>query len=231
MRFRLLAGLMGLLAAVAACQSSPPSITYIMEVTKEVTREVTVVVTANPAITGGPLPLDTLTLTQTPATPAATPTATLTPTPDIFPTPVVGQIYVAQQNFEHGMMFWLQPVKQIWVATTDEQGRRIWAVYDDTFTDGQPEINPTLTPPAGLVQPERGFGKLWRENPDVQAKLGWGIEPEIGYVTRYEYRAGGKVENDQYIPGDGWHLVTMLDSRIIEFSAVDSTWQILDAPD
>ena len=45
------------------------------------------------------------------------------------------------------------------------------------------------TPPAGLVEPVRGFGKVWRENPAVRQALGWATAPENGeqaQVVRFE---------------------------------------------
>ncbi len=243
MRFRLGLGLA--LAAITclavACQGTPP-ITYVMEVTREVTR----IVPAE-GINGtstGPLPMGTVATptpgantTQIAVSASLTPAATLAPiatatlsvtaTPDVFPTPVVGQIYVAEQAFQNGSMYWLQPIKQIWVATTDKSGKKIWLAFEDTFVDGQPEIDPTLTPPARLIQPERGFGKLWRENKDVQALVGWAKEPEFGYVTRYEYRAGGSVNaQNQYVPGKGRHVITLLDGQIMAFNEDDNTWLV-----
>ena len=99
--------------------------------------------------------------------------------------------------------------------------------FEDTFVDGEPEINPTLTPPANLLQPERGFGKLWRENADVQVLVGWAEDAEIGYVTRYEYRAGGSVsEQNEYIPGKGRHVITLLDGQMMAFDEADNTWRV-----
>jgi hypothetical protein len=237
MRLRLIGGTLFVTLMMAACQGGPPPTVFVMEVTREVTRMVTIVGTPGPLVTKEAvtqeatteaLPAETLTAS---ATPTLSPTPAVTATSDVFPTPVVGQIYVAEQSFENGKMFWLQPVQQIWVATTDENGDNIWQVYDDTFVDGQPETNPTLTPPAGLIQPERGFGKLWRETPEVLAMLGWAKDAEYGYVTRYEYRAGGSVnERNEYVPGVGRHLVTMLDGQVIEFNEADRTWTILDSP-
>ena len=243
MRFRLGLGLSlaVMTILVAACQGEPP-ITYVMEVTREVARVVTA---GADSTSSGPLLLGTLPATPTPngsttqvaisasttpdATIAATATATLsvTSTPDVFPTAVVGQIYVAEQAFQNGHMYWLQPIKQIWVATTDKDGKQIWLAFEDTFVDGQPEINPTLTPPPDLMQPERGFGKLWRENADVQALTGWADDTEIGYVTRYEYRAGGSVSpQNEYVPGKGRHVITLLDGQMMEFDEADNTWRV-----
>lgn len=205
---------------IAACQGPPP-IVYEIEVTAEVTR--IVVVTATPQGTFGPI--------QSGATAEATeetePGVTPSPTTQPFPTPVVNRIYVAEQRYENGRMFWLEPINQIWVLYSDaEEERNIWAVYTDTFQEGQPETDPTIVPPEGLFQPERGFGKLWRENPEVQEALGWALEPELGHVTDYEYRAGGRVENNSYISGPGYHLITSLYGDVFRFNEEDWTWEV-----
>ena len=52
----------------------------------------------------------------------------------------------------------------------------------ETWREGDPEIG-GLTPPEGLFEPVRGFGRLWREElggPDALA--GWALEPEQGYT-------------------------------------------------
>lgn len=235
---------MALAVLAAACQGNQP-ITYVMEVTREVTRVVTADPNAINATSAGPLPVGTLLETPTPsagttqvavsasttpeqtATTAATATLSVTATPDVFPTAVVGQIYVAEQSFQNGSMYWLQPIKQIWVTTTDKDGKQIWLAFEDTWVDGQPEVNPTLTPPADLLQPVRGFGKLWRENKDVQALVGWASDAEFGYVTRYEYRAGGVVNAaNEYVPGKGRHVITLLDGQTMMFNEEDNTWKL-----
>jgi hypothetical protein len=240
MRFRLGLGLslVAMTILAAACQGEPP-ITYVMEVTREVTRVVTAGPEATNGTTTGPLPLGTLPATptlngsttqvaiNTSATPAVTATLSVTATPDVFPTAMVGQIYVAEQKFQNGSMYWLQPVDQIWVATKNKEGKQVWLTFDNTFVDGSPELNPTLTPPANLFQPIRGFGKLWRENAEVQALIGWADEIEIGYVTRYEYRAGGSVNSqNEYVPGKGRHVITLTDGQVMEFDESDSTWRV-----
>lgn len=168
--------------------------------------------------------------------PSITPTATTTPTPDPFPTAVEGQIYVAEQRFEDGWMFWVEPVAQIWVLSVedgedDEESQRVWSVYEDTFIEGEAEIDPEIVPPEGLFQPERGFGKLWRENPEVREAVGWALEDELGHTTRYEYHAGGEVvENDdeelEYQAGPGYHLVESLFGDIFIFNEEDFSWSI-----
>jgi len=80
----------------------------------------------------------------------------------------------AFQPFERGYMVFFDG--QIWAFYTDGGGRR----FADTWT-GQ-DIQVGDQPPDDLVQPVRGFGKVWAENPDVRSALGWGREPEQSFT-------------------------------------------------
>ncbi len=161
----------------------------------------------------------------TEAVPTATPT--LTPTPDPFPETIVGSIYVAEQRFEGGWMFWLQPNTQIWVLTENDDGKQIWSVYEDTFVEGDAESDPQILPPEGRLQPIRGFGKLWRENPEVRLAIGWALDVELGHTTRYEYHHGGYVNDDNdYVPAPGYHQVTTLGGDTVQFVEGSRTWRI-----
>jgi hypothetical protein len=148
-----------------------------------------------------------------------------------FPTPVETQIQVAEQVFQGGRMFWLQPTKDIWVMINDpgttETGT--WQIQKDTFLEGEAEIDPDLTPPVDGIQPRRGFGRLWRENDVIHTALGWGTTPEFGFVTRYEYRAGGYLDTDgRYIAGPGVHVLVSLGNETFAFDEADMTWRLLD---
>ena len=223
MRLRLLIGLFFAAFVFAACQGGPPPTLFVMEVTREITVVVTADAGAQVAALGTPE-------STAEAESSITPTITPTTLPNVFPTPVVGQVYVAEQAFERGRALWLQPVAQIWLITTNEDGEQVWLVYDDTFEDGQVELDPSLTPPPGFYQPERGFGKLWRENPEVREILGWAIQSEFGYTTRYEYHAGGTVTADnRYVPGEGYHIIERLDRQITKFNEADRTWEQIRA--
>lgn len=158
-----------------------------------------------------------------------TPTAipTITPTPDPFPTPVKAKIYVAEQRFERGWMFWLQPNRQIWVLTRDSAGNHIWSVYDDTFVEGEAEYDPQLAPPEDRHQPIRGFGKLWRENLEVRQEVGWALELERGHTSRYVYAQGGVInEDNEYVPGPGYHQVRAANGDDFRFYEESFTWAI-----
>jgi hypothetical protein len=101
--------------------------------------------------------------------------------------------YIAQQDFERGYMFWVSTTRNIWVLikanSGDTQGE--WRVYEDTFQDGEPEIDATLQAPVeGQYQPRRGFGKQWRDPATgLKDAIGWGITPEFAVTTPLGYIA------------------------------------------
>ncbi|HLV36454.1 MAG TPA: hypothetical protein VKY59_15115 [Spirillospora sp.] len=211
-----------LVLAVAACQGPPPT-QIILVVTATPPPEETAEQTAEvqSALTAEATPTDTA--TAAPDTPTPRPSPTDSP----FPTPTITQIQVAEQVFEKGRMFWLQPTGQIWVMIVTSEGRGEWRIYEDTFVEGEPEIDPDIIPPDGFEQPTRGFGKLWRENPEIREALGWAITPEFGFVTRYEYHPGGTLNaNDEYVPGPGYHVVSSLYEERFRFNEADQTWQL-----
>jgi hypothetical protein len=154
--------------------------------------------------------------TNTPNAP--TPNATLSSRP----TPTISEIRVAEQVFENGRMMWLDPTKQIWVMILDETGGGQWEIFTDTFEDGDPESDETLEVPEDKLQPTRGFGKLWRDNPEIREALGWATTPEFGYISRYEYHPGED-------SGPGHHILFSLYGEAFRFNESgdsDWTWQL-----
>jgi hypothetical protein len=99
----------------------------------------------------------------------------------------------AYQPFQRGRMFWRGDEKQIYVVRRDGT----WAAFQDTWAEGQPSTDPALTPPEGLLQPIRGFGKVWREQlggPDAQ--IGWATEHEAGGMLLIQSFRGGMLFRD-----------------------------------
>jgi hypothetical protein len=81
-------------------------------------------------------------------------------------------------------------------------------MYADDWNEGDPEDDPTLTPPDGLYQPVRGFGLVWRTYSEVRDRLGWAVDQEVGFdtviqmTTRYKYNS----TYIQALDGNVWHL-------------------------
>lgn len=108
----------------------------------------------------------------------------------------------AEQIFEHGRMIWLQEIPSENDGWGKAQGPTIYVLYnyyingestggqsqkfDDTWTSDEQESDPSIVPPEGLYQPIRGFGKVWRNNPEVRERLGWALAPERGYDGAYQ---------------------------------------------
>ena len=88
----------------------------------------------------------------------------------------------AEQPFEGGVMIWLEANDSVYVFYKDQR----WQRFDDDWSEGQPENDPTIIPPEGLHQPIRGFGKVWREQADVRNELGWALSPELGYESKIQ---------------------------------------------
>lgn len=212
-----------LIFLMVGCQPSPPTVVYVVVTPTQETPT-----NAPPSPT--PLPSPTMrssTITETPRViPTVESTSVLVDTPSVFPTETIAQIQVAEQVYERGRMVWLQPVSQIWVMIVDEEGRGRWLRYEDTFTEGEdPEIDESLNVPEGLLQPERGFGKLWRENPEIRDALGWAITPEFGYISQYEYHPAGSVEEGNE-PGYGHHILFSLNGEAFRFDEATNTWAL-----
>lgn len=104
----------------------------------------------------------------------------------------------AAQLFEHGFMFWRSSDRTILVVTDNRQ----WYLRADTFTDGQLTEDPAIIPPAGYLEPVRGFGKVWREDPAIREALGWALMEEyFSSLNWLEFEGGFVVSNpaaDQY---------------------------------
>lgn len=87
-------------------------------------------------------------------------------------------VWMAEEPFELGHMLWREDTRTIYVLKRDGT----WKAYDDTWQEGRDIVKWGYVPPAGRVEPIRGFGKVWRSylgGPSGQ--LGWATEPERGF--------------------------------------------------
>jgi photosystem II stability/assembly factor-like uncharacterized protein len=80
----------------------------------------------------------------------------------------------AIQYFENGVMIWRGDNQTIYVIYDGGA----WDLFDDTFQEGETESDPALIAPNGLLQPIRGFGKVWRSDEVVRERLGWAVSKE-----------------------------------------------------
>ncbi len=104
----------------------------------------------------------------------------VTPRPDLdlgCPRGPGVQTAAAWEGFEHGEMLWRKDILRVIVL---EDSHR-WATYDDNWRDGDPAWDTSLTAPAELAQPVRGFGLVWREQQAVHDALGSATGPEVSF--------------------------------------------------
>jgi len=121
----------------------------------------------------------------------------------------------AQQTFEHGTMLWVGNEARIYIVF--DGGRQpAWAAYWDEWSEGDPVSDPAIVPPAGLYQPVRGFGLVWRTQPGVRDGLGWAAGEETGFTGSMQ-RTGRIKYNLTYL--------SALDGGVWELGPEGSAWR------
>lgn len=96
----------------------------------------------------------------------------------------------ATQRFENGaMLFLVGPPDAIFVLFPDGRFQR----FDDTYDEATDPESGGETPPEGLLGPIRGFGKVWRENAEVRAALGWALNAEQGAAATVMWFDNGRM--------------------------------------
>lgn len=93
----------------------------------------------------------------------------------------------AEEVFIGGITFWREDIRRIYVLYNSGA----WQSFADTWDASQPESDPSIVAPAGYFQPVRGFGKVWRVNPQVRWALSWARAPEVGLRLAWEDFNGG----------------------------------------
>lgn len=144
------------------------------------------------------------------------------PEPDVCPAEAAATTDAAYQPFERGHMFWVGVRDRIY-ALVQQEASRMYAAYTDPWEPGLPESDPNLSPPAGMVQPVRGFGMVWRGEVDsavnLREALGWGTQPEAGYSARFQCDSAVKYVTC-YLSGPGGEVWVLEPER--------SGWHILE---
>lgn len=130
------------------------------------------------------------------------------PAPDICPQEAALLSASAEQQFERGIMIWVEAEDRIYVLYDDTIYPDGWAVFEDSWEEGDPVEDPSLVPPPGLFQPQRGFGLIWRDEPMIRDRLGWALSPEVGGETAVQRTSYFKY-NHTYLKAldqNVWHL-------------------------
>ncbi len=117
----------------------------------------------------------------------------------------------AAQAFERGRMVWVGSQGLIYVLYGDG-GSPAYNVFPDEWQPGMAESDPSLSPPPGLIQPVRGFGRLWRgegaAGPSVRERLGWALSPEVGYEAVIQCDSAPKY-NTCYLAVPGGEIIVL----------------------
>lgn len=127
---------------------------------------------------------------------------------------VVGN--AAYQAFGGGYMIWLEGNSTIYVLYAD--GR--YESYADNFHEGDPESDPSITPPEDLLQPIRGFGLVWRTYPAVRDGLGWALAPEDGFQGWSQSYSGSGMHNSGT-------FLRFIDGSVVLLSHFGGTWRFV----
>jgi hypothetical protein len=131
------------------------------------------------------------------------------PAPDTCPQYGALVSPAAEQRFEGGIMIWVGEEDYIYVLFDDTQWTDGWAVFTDEWEEGDPIDDPSLVPPSGFYQPQRGFGLVWREQPNIRDRLGWALAPESGGETAVQRTSYYKYNHTYLKALDNtvWHLL------------------------
>lgn len=171
---------------------------------------------------------------RTPEASAAPPLTSASPASS-YPAPLTAGVAAVYQDFERGFMIYLSDRKAIWVfvrsvvstgvATAPNAGFGAWLAFADTFNEGDPETDPAIIAPSGFLQPKRGFGKVWREHPEVRDALGWGLNYERAYTTVVtDYSIGLFDASANYTPQSFIHAVATLDGTVVHIDEAARVW-------
>jgi hypothetical protein len=111
----------------------------------------------------------------------------------------------AEQPLAAGVMVWVEAQAYVYVLFDDASSPH-WAIYHDTW-DGEPMCDVGPVPP-GSYQPQRGFGRVWCDEPGVRDRLGWATEPETAYETAVQRDSAPKYTTLYLRAADGnvWKL-------------------------
>jgi serine/threonine protein kinase len=161
--------------------------------------------TATATPTGTPTPLPTAPPpTATPHPPTSTPipptpACALVADPQLAPAwdrgrlgcPTAGSAitWAAWETFERGYLFWRSDTDRVYLLLMQDGSNLnagTWQLRMEKW-DGSNPAGVGLSPPAGLYEPVRGFGWLWRTHlGGPGSQLGWAREEEKGFCANVQ---------------------------------------------
>ncbi|MCA0456351.1 MAG: hypothetical protein LCI00_20410 [Chloroflexi bacterium] len=111
----------------------------------------------------------------------------------------------ASQTLQFGDMLWMAgPPQAIYVLFNTGRFTR----YDDTYNEAVDPPSGGEPPPAGLLEPVRGFGKVWRTFGEVRG-MGWALTEEMGGQSTAQIFERGQMV---YFPQRGMIVVLITDN-------------------
>jgi hypothetical protein len=185
--------------------------------------------TATPTVMPTPVVITAVTTPTTIAQPTNPPPSQ----PPSYPAPSQMNIAAVYEPFERGFMIYLSDRKQIWVfirptlantSTNLPVNFGQWLAYADTFKDGEPETDPTFAAPTRLLQPKRGFGKVWRENAPIRSGIGWALDWEVPYNSSVTTYPIGAIEGGKFNHKFSFHIITLSDGSAIHVNEATYMW-------
>jgi serine/threonine protein kinase len=189
--------------------------------------------------------------TETPQIPTDTPSPLPTPTCAVTVDPLLISAWdhellgcptspshitwAAWEPFEQGAMLWRQDTDRIYIFQAPSSGasasRGDWQETPQEWKwDGSNPDGIGLSPPAGLYEPVRGFGWLWRTHlGGSNSFLGWAREEEKGFCTSVQpFQRGILLHSNtvEYCEDELYNWATHPSFRPLFFALYrDGTWQ------
>lgn len=148
--------------------------------------------------------------------------------------PIAWEVKTSYQSFEHGEMIWSEAsgwyrVPHVYVFYADST----YQTFVDYFDPAVDPISGGETPPAGLLEPILGFGKVWRDEPGLHEALGWATAGETPGMGRIQNFYGGQMvwisqTNQTYVFMAG--IVHMFDVPFAKEEAMPAHWKAYANP-
>lgn len=137
---------------------------------------------------------------------------------DVCPTGPAETLSAAYLPFTGGFMVWESDTRQVRVAYHDGS----YNTYNETW-DGSTVYEYPDDIPFNQYGPQRGFGQVYNDNPEIQAKLGWAITPEETGYTMTRQTVDLRDTNNALI-GDTYRTIAG-DVAVGYSNTVPGTWR------